>query len=168
MMASDPRGLDGGRFQYFVGTTDEAAMLGAKGEPIPEDRVVSVEFPGPGWAIVQQGNRVVHRAARLRSRAERTTFLVSYVATDMGLPDPTRIRDFRSMDPLHIVLPEWARHKAWLARRKLDRLIAELPFTDDRATIIAALEDAKSELEAAIAEVADESSGHMMRYGKLG
>jgi len=72
------------------------------------------------------------------------------------------------MDPLHIVLPEWARHKAWVARSKLDRLIEELPFTDDRQAIIAALEDAKRELESAIAEVSDESTGHMMRYGKLG
>jgi hypothetical protein len=164
MMASDPRVLEGGRFQYFLGTTHEADALQAASAPIPDDRVVSVEFPGPGHAIIQQGNMLVHRATRLERLAERTTFLVCYLAADLGLADPTRIRDFAGMDPAHIVYPEWARHKAWMARAKLDRLIDDLPFTDDRAALVAALEDAVADIETAIADISDETPGRMMRY----
>jgi hypothetical protein len=164
MTASDPHGLAGGRFQYFLGTTHEADALQAAGTPIPNDRVVSVEFPGPGHAVIQQGNMLVHRAAPLERRGERTTFLVSYLAADLGLADPTHIRDFTGMDPAHIVYPEWARHKAWMARAKLDRLIDDIPFTDDRTVLVAALKDAVSDIETAIADISDETPGRMMEY----
>ena len=166
MAASDPRELDGGRFEFFTGTKDEAKALQEGGSPLPEDRVVPVEYPGPGWAIVQQGNMVVHRAAPLRTLAERTSFLVCYVPADIDLPEANVIRDYTTMDPDHIIYPEWARHKAWLARAKIDRLLEELPFTSDRQTLIAALEDVRAELDVAIEDIRDESKSYLHRYGK--
>ncbi len=61
MMVTDPATLPGGRFEYFLGTRDEAAALAAEGgTPLPE-RVVAPEFGGPGWAIALHGDMVVHR-----------------------------------------------------------------------------------------------------------
>ena len=165
MAASDPRDLDGGKFEFFTGTKEEAARLQEAGQALPRDRVVVVEYPGPGWAIAQQGNMVVHRAAPLGTLAERTSFLVCYVAGDLDLPEANVIRDYTTMEPAHIIYPEWARHKAWLARAKIDRLLEELPFTDDREVLIAALEDVRSELDVAIEDIRDESRSFLRRYG---
>ena len=165
MAASDWTQLDGGRFEFFTGTKNEAADIKASRRQLPSERVVSAQYPGAGWAVVQQGNMVVHRAAPLRTLAERTSFLVSYVATNLDLPETNVIRDYTTMDPDHIIYPEWARHKAWLARAKIDRLLAELPFTDDRETLIAALEDVRSELDVAIEDIRDESKSYLHRYG---
>ena len=83
----------------------------------------------------------------------------------MRFPDPCRISDLKIVDPHHILFPEWARHKAWLARGKLDRLIDELPFTDDRKTIVTALKNAIENVETAIADLNDESEPSMIHYG---
>ena len=166
MAATDQRQLDGGRLQFFAGTKHEVAELTGNGQTIPLERIVSVEYPGPGWAIAGQLNMVVHRAAPLNKLAERTSFLVSYVAADLSLPETNVIRDYTTMDPPHIVYPEWARHKAWLARAKIDRLLEELPFTDDRQILIRALEDVRSELDTAIEDIRDERTSHLRRYGE--
>ncbi|MBT6203569.1 MAG: hypothetical protein HOI34_07695 [Rhodospirillaceae bacterium] len=164
MAASDPRELDGGRFEFFTGTKAELSQMQAAGQGVPRDRVVAVEYPGPGWATVQQGNMVVHRAAPLNQAAERTSFLVCYQPGDIDLDETNKIRSYTTMDPAHIVYPEWARHKAWLARAKIDRLLEELPFTDDRGVLIAALEDVRSEIDVAIDDIRDESVNRLERY----
>ncbi|MEO0489972.1 MAG: hypothetical protein AAFZ49_10515 [Cyanobacteria bacterium J06659_2] len=165
LMVSDPRELSGGEFQYFLGTKHEAAALANSGTPIPANRVVSPTFPGPGYAVVLHGNMIVHRAAKLNTVGERITMVNSYVALDPKAPDPCRLSDLKLTDPHHVLLPEWARHKAWLARGRLDRLIEELPFTDDRAKLIAALEEAIADVEAAITDISDDSEGTMIHYG---
>lgn len=164
MAASDPGLLDGGRFEFFAGTKAEAFELNQNGKPIPPERRVSIEFPGLGWAVVTQGNRVLHRAAPLNKPSERTTFIICYVASDPSLPDANTILPYTTMDPAHIVYPEWARHKAWLARARIDRLLAELPFTDDRETLVRALEEVRTELDTAIDDIRDESLGDFQRF----
>ena len=62
MFVTDPNAVEGGEFQYFRGTKHEMAALHEAGETPPEDRVVSPRLPGPGYAVLQQGNMVVHRA----------------------------------------------------------------------------------------------------------
>jgi len=164
MAVSDPTRLVGGKFEFFRGTKDEAACLMKAGKDLPKDRIVTAKYPAAGWAIVQQGNMVVHRATQLQELTERTTMIVSYVAADLDLPETTVIRDYTTMDPTHVVYPEWARHKAWIARAKIDRLLASLPFTDDREVLVAALEDVRGELDVAIEDIRDDSQSFLHRY----
>jgi hypothetical protein len=165
MMVSDPARLDGGEFQYFSGTKDEADALAGEGKTPPEARVVSPRFPGAGWAVLQQGNMVVHRATRLTKRAERITLVNPYIPRDTSWPDACTVEGLKKVDPHHVILTEWARHKAWLARGRLDRLIVELPFTDDRASIVAALKDAVAEIEAAISDITTDKDQDRLHYG---
>ncbi|MGH6934185.1 MAG: hypothetical protein ACREEE_17345 [Dongiaceae bacterium] len=166
LMLTDPGKIAGGEFQWFRGTKAEAAALTGDGKPLPDARIVSPKFPGAGWAVFQQGNMVVHRGAKLRAPCERITLVNAYVPLDIGLPDPCRFSDLRRVDPPHVLYPDWARHKAWLARGRLDRLIAELPYDDDKPAIIAALKGAAAELEAAIADIADTSEPALLHYGE--
>jgi hypothetical protein len=157
LMVNDPATFKGGRFQYFMGTKQEAANLGAAGMEPPANRVVSPVFPGAGYALVQQGNMVVHRGGRLEEPAERMTFINGYVARDVSKPDPSRLSDLKVWDPPHVVYPEWARHKAWLARAKLDEAIAGMPFTDDRDVLVARLRAAIADVEDAIDDLTSDA-----------
>ena len=153
VLLSDPSNFEGGEFQFFLGTRAEAARyLDARPEDLtevnsnelPEDRICSVAFPGAGYALFQNGDMVVHRVDRLRHRGERITLVPGYVARDVRFPDPTRDVVAHWGEPG--MAAEFARHKAWLARAKLDGLIETLPLTDD-------LELIQRELRWAIADV---------------
>jgi hypothetical protein len=165
MMVSDPTRLDGGEFQYFSGTKQEADALASARKTPPKERIVSPCFPGAGWAVLQQGNMVVHRGARLRTPAERITMVNPYVPRDTAWPDPCTVEALKIVDPHNVVFTEWARHKAWLTRGRLDRLIAELPFTDDRAAIVAALKAAVAEIDIAIRDIESDKPLGRWHYG---
>ena len=74
---------------------------------------------------------------------------------------------FHSVDPHELIFPEWARHKAWISRGKLDRLIKELPFTKDTNLIISELKNAIKDVENAISDLSNEDSGDTKHYGDL-
>ncbi len=94
MMVSDPRPMKGGRFEYFFGSVEEGRDLLLSGQSLPPDRVRSAEFPGAGWAVLQQGYRVLHRAARLEERYPRITMVCSYYTPHPSIAD----RCARQMD----------------------------------------------------------------------
>jgi hypothetical protein len=133
LLLNNPSTFSGGQFQFFRGTAQEAArLLGtdsaglteANARDLPADRVTTMSFPDAGYAIYQQGNMVVHRATRLMHRAERITVVPGFVARDLRFADPTRDQVTSWGEPGQVA--EFARHKAWLARGKLDRMIDQL------------------------------------------
>jgi hypothetical protein len=155
MMVTDPRSFEGGEFQYFLGTKPDAAGLlettaerltDGFGDDLPAERLETVAFPAAGYAFFMQGHMLLHRAARLRTAAERITFVPSYVSRDLGYRDPTNTTSMRLWsDPG--MWTELARHKAWVSRSKLDGIITDLPFTSDRAAICSALRAAVADVE---------------------
>ena len=167
MMVSDPNQQVGGRFQYFLGTKREIQEIKDNNQSIPEDRIISPEFPGPGYIIVLQGNMVVHRGAKLEQPFDRVTMVNGYVPLDLDSVDPSRFFDLKTVDPHQLLFPEWARHKAWLSKGKLNRIIEELPFTEDRELIINKLKSAIEDVETAIKDLSDSSEGEQNFYGDL-
>jgi hypothetical protein len=153
----DPTQVEGGRFEYFLGTREEGrAILATEGE-LPAERVVAPALP-PGYAAMIQGTAAFHRAAPLRSAGYRASFLLSFCHRDASYPDlnddRTYFTDERSrlgvesdVDPSYT---EWARHNAWLARARLGTLMDELPWTNDTSFIAEQLRQAIAPIEAAI------------------
>ncbi len=155
LLLNDPASFVGGQFQFFRGTMEDAAkflktdarnLTGAISQDLPPDRVVSPIFPAAGYAIFQQGNLVVHRATRLLHRAERITCVPGYVARNAHLPDPTRDGVAGWGEPG--IVAEFARHKAWLSRAKLDELI-------EQASLSAPPSEIRENLKRSIADVLD-------------
>ena len=64
-MVTDPTRLQGGQFEYFLGTKEEAAIFAAENRKPPRNRVVTPDFAGPGYAFALHGDMVVHRGAPL-------------------------------------------------------------------------------------------------------
>ena len=167
LMVSDPTEQIGGEFQYFLGTKKEVNNIKKEGKLLPNDRVVNPTFPGPGYMIVMQGNMVVHRGAKLIKAFDRVTMVNAYVPLDTFYDDPSRFLDVKSVDPHELLFPEWARHKAWISRGKLNRLIEELPFTKDKNLIISELKNAIKDVENAISDLSNEDTGDLEHYGDL-
>ncbi|MCE2517753.1 MAG: hypothetical protein J4F41_07970, partial [Alphaproteobacteria bacterium] len=65
MFVTDPKANQGGAFQYYRGTKHEVTALTKAGQPLDPAKIVSPDMPGPGYAIMQQGNMVVHQAKGL-------------------------------------------------------------------------------------------------------
>jgi hypothetical protein len=172
LMVTDPSELEGGKFQYFNGTQEEGAAILNNAQDLPSERIVSPIFPGAGYAVFQQGSMVMHRATRLTRKAERITLVNGYVSLNTSFPDQSRFADMKAVDEHSVLLPEWARHKAWLSRNKLDALIQELSFTGDqqesahRTAICTALREAITDVEMAISDIEDTSESKMLYYGR--
>ena len=164
MLASDPASFSGGQFQFFRGTREEAAsLLRVRSEDLttaivrdlPSERVIGVKFPAAGYAVFQQGAMVVHRATRLERRGERNTMVIGFVSRDVALPDPTRDSIVGWEEPG--IIAEFARHKAWLSRTKLDSLVRQMDVNASTSDIRRMLEDAIADTRRAI-EIIDGSS----------
>lgn len=153
MMVTDPATVDGGHFEYFLGTKHEAAELAAKGETPPTDRVVAPEFPGPGYAIALHGDMVVHRAGPLHTLSERISMVNGYVALDTSVDDQSRSADLLVVDDHEVLFTEWAKMAAWRSAGRLEELVEHLPYTSDRQRVITSLEFAIADVQRAIDEM---------------
>ena len=166
MLVTDPATLDGGQFEYFLGTKDEMAELAGQGKTPPPDRVRAPRFDGPGYAIALHGDMVVHRGAALNKPGERVTMVNGYVAMDTSGDDQHRHKDLRLVDDPEALYAEWARHSAWRARERLDTLLSDLTFTSDRKKVAAQLEEAVKDVAATVADMNDDGEHHMHHYEK--
>ena len=156
ILLTAPELFRGGKFQYFRGTKVEGeTLLGGRGEEgtqteLPASRVSDMDFPGAGWGFLQQGNMVFHRACRLLEKAERTTMIPSFVALDAE-KDATNVTNMRRWgDPG--LLAELARHEAWSAGARLQKIVDELPLDASADEVAAALETAAAGLSRFAAE----------------
>ena len=164
MMVTDPQSLDGGQFEYFVGTKYEMAELAKQGKTPPLDRVVAPDFPTAGYAIALHGDMVVHRGAGLNKPGERISMVNGYVSMDTTRDDQHRHKDLKLVDDPECLYSEWARHSAWRARNRLDHVLENLDFTADRQAIANMLEEAVKDVSETIDEMRDTNDHHMHHY----
>lgn len=166
LMVSDPRPMKGGRFEYFFGSVEEGKEMLEGGRGLPPDRVASPDFPGPGWAVLQQGHRVLHRAARLEERYPRITIVASYWTPLADVADPTDLASLLKIDGREIALVEWSRYQALVAARRLEH------FAETLTDFSRPLTEVQSSLRRIVADVADtveafdrQDEGRLISFG---
>lgn len=153
MAVTDLGATAGGQFEFFHGTKAEAAELQAAGRTPPPDRVRAPAFPAAGAAVALHGDMVVHRGAPLTEKAERITMVNGYVTVDPPAEEQSRTIDLIEIDDPNTLYTEWARTAAWRSSQRLQRLIDELPFTDDVDRVAAELRAAVADVDRAAAEM---------------
>jgi hypothetical protein len=166
LMVSDPRQMRGGRFEYFLGPVEEGRALLESESGLPPKRVASPEFPGPGWAVLQQGHRVLHRAARLEERYPRVTIVGSYWTPLPDVDDPTDLPTILKVDGPEIALVEWSRFQARVAAHRLEH------FAETKTDFARPPDELQRELRAIAARLAeaadafdDPGEGRLISYG---
>ena len=135
MFVTDPKTVQGGEFQFYKGTKEEFQALRKAGQPLDETKIMSPDMRGPGYAVLQQGNMVVHRAKGLSAAGERITMVNGYVPRDISFPDFSRFDQLSLVDPPHIAASEYARHLQWMARERLDASLDGFTFSADTQTM---------------------------------
>ena len=153
MTVTDPAQVAGGRFEYFLGTKQQAAQLAERGETPPAELTVTPELPGPGYAIALHGDMVVHRAAAITEQCERISMVNGYVSADTTRDEQSRSADLISVDDPEVLYAEWARFAAWRAKGRLEALLEGLEFTSDHEAVATRLESAVADVERAVAEM---------------
>ena len=164
MFVTDPKRNQGGQFQYFKGTKEEMAALKAEGQAVPPERIISPDMPGPGYAILQQGNLVVHQAKGLTAPGERITMVNGYIPFDPDYPDYARYDQLCHADPAHVVTTEYSRHAAVQTKRFLEKHLIDQPFSDAQSQSAEHLEYAAEILRVA-AEQIRAGKGQMEHFG---
>ena len=174
LFVTDPKSVEGGEFQYFKGTKDDMERLYREGAPFPEDRLVSPDIPGPGYAVLQQGNLVVHRAkgldhARMKkatySGMERITMVNGYVPADMRHRDFTAFDQIYKVDPQAVISGEYARHAAWMGTARLNHTLDQTPGSCNRQALAADLRAAAADLTQAADALEAASDGKLAHFG---
>ena len=174
LFVTDPKDVAGGEFQYFKGTAREMAALATSGAPFPEDRIVSPAMPGPGYAVLQQGNMVVHRAKGLDhsvmnkaeySGLERITMVNGYVPADVSYPDYTAFEQLYRIDPPDVIAGEYARHIAWMAEQHLKAMLAHQPGSQDKSSLSKQLASIAQQLNQAAEDLSSAQAGNLNHFG---
>jgi hypothetical protein len=166
LMVSDPRPMRGGRFEYFLGPVEEGRGLLESGAGLPSERVASPDFPGPGWAVLQQGHRVLHRAARLEERYPRITIVGSYWTPLPDRDDPTDLPTLLKVDGAEIALVEWTRFQARVAANRLEHLAGtKTDFAHPPADLQRDLREIAARLEAAADAFDRPEEGRLISFG---
>jgi hypothetical protein len=166
LMVSDPRPMRGGRFEYFLGPVEEGRALLESGAGLPAGSVASPDFPGPGWAVLQQGHRVLHRAARLEERYPRVTIVGSYWTALPGRDDPTDLQTLLKVDGPEIALVEWTRFQARVAAQRLEHLAGtKTDFAHPTGELQRDLREIAARLEAAADAFDRSEEGRLISYG---
>ncbi len=164
LLLTDPKKFEGGYFEYFQCTKGKAirSLIRDEGDP----HIIKVEFPRAGYAVLQQGNLVVHRASAVTKGDERTTMVQSFIPGEGEFVDVSKLSDCKSVDRHDILFSEWARYKAYLSKRRLESLINEIPYTQDKDLICMEMRKAIRDVEEAILEISDPSEGRLIHFGQ--
>lgn len=164
MFVTDPNSVEGGEFQYFNGTRDEISALRAKGKPVPADRIIAPEMPGPGYAVLMQGEHVVHQARGIQE-GERITLVNGYTYLDAQSRDFTALGQLVYADLESTVLSEYARHMALRCQARLSDSITQPDFSGDAQAVSNRLRRARLELDDAIAQLESLEHEEMKHFG---
>ena len=154
LFITDPNKVEGGEFEYFLGTKRQIENIHLNGLKIPSNKIISIKPPAPGYAIFLHGNMVVHRAKGIHSDGERITLVNGYVAKDIiKNPDFTNFEESYLTDPKHVGTSEFVKHTALIAREHLNQFINDVEFSADRKKYIEELNNANKILSDAIKKI---------------
>jgi len=165
MFVTDPNDVEGGEFQYFKGTRDEMAALKQVGSPFPEDRIFAPTIPGAGYAVLIQGNYVVHQAKALKSKGERITLVNGYSYADKDIPDYTALGQLALADPEALSCAEYTRSMALRCAQKLQPMVNTPDYCLAAQQRIDLLKQARDELDEAIHKLETYGNEAMQHFG---
>ena len=164
MFVTDPKSVDGGEFQYFKGTRDEFSNLHAEKQSIPAERVIAPDMPGPGYAVLMQGDHVVHQARGITS-GERITLVNGYTYNHSTARDYSALGQLTHADPEPTVLAEYTRHMALRCNQQLQDAINTPDFNSNAQSHASALRIARQELDDAIEKLESHKQEDIIHFG---
>jgi hypothetical protein len=163
MILTDPAPMKGGNTEFFRGTIEEGMRILSERGELPSERIGKIEYPGPGWAFLQQGHRILHRAASLQVPYPRISLVASYYCADAEWREPTILSPLRKADGRDIALVEWANYAAYRTVQRLQSFLARQPdFSVPLAEVKRQLAECLADAERAIEEFDSTDPGSLI------
>merc|ERR1711916_100703 len=106
------------------GTRDEALSLFKQGKTPTKSQILNFGRQEAGYGVLMQGHRIFHQVTSVLRGDERTTVVFSFQPKTPLCQEPISkiAQTYNGKDPLHILIPDWARFHAWKTVRRLDVL----------------------------------------------
>lgn len=164
MFVTDPNSVEGGEFQYFKGTRDEFCEIKALNKKIPTERIIAPTMPGPGYAVLMQGDHVVHQARGIKD-GERITLVNGYTYKNSGAKDYSALGQLIHADPEPTVLAEYTRHMALRCTQQLQNAINTPDFHANTKSHASTLRLARQELDDAIEKLESHKYEDIVHFG---
>ncbi len=164
LFVTDPNDVEGGEFQYFRGTYDEMSELQKLQQPVPHDRIVAPHIPGPGYAVLMQGDQVVHQARGIEA-GERITLVNGYTWLKSEARDYSALGQLVNADAEPTVIAEYTRHMALRCQSRLQECVDYPDFNSGTEYHLRKLKTAKRELEDAIQKLQLLDKEEMQHFG---
>ena len=128
VFCTDPDQYTGGTLEYFNGTREEGTELlsaGVEERRSFDRRVLNVGRQKKGYGVFMQGWRVFHQVTPVLSGDERTTIVFSFHPRNvLSLEACKHFRlTYDPVDPLHVIMPDWVRYRAWKVMRRLEIML---------------------------------------------
>jgi hypothetical protein len=137
---------------------------------VPEDLVEDVCYGRAGNACFMQGSKILHTVdAVLQAREPRISLVNSFMSLRPFAPDPTRYATFAQPgfgDEERVVSVEFARHKAWRAKGKMQYVLEQIPFSGKSSHTSSELANIFEEAAAELQRAADVISGKFDDHAK--
>ena len=164
MFVTNPNAVEGGEFQYYDGTRDEMSRLRARRDSVPVDKIIAPAMPGAGYAVLMQGDHVVHQAKGI-SEGERITLVNGYTYLDTNSIDYSALGQLAHADAESTVYAEYARHMALRCRTRLSHCIEQPDFGGTVEAHADKLRHARRELDDAISQLESMKPEEMRHFG---
>ncbi|CAM9128983.1 unnamed protein product, partial [Ectocarpus fasciculatus] len=141
-----------------------------KSEGVPEELVETVRYTKAGYGIFMQGSKILHSVSEVvAAREPRMSLVNSYVSTRPFCTNKLRYSLFQRVDGRTFIDYEYARHRAWRARGKLQYLEEMSTYTTPAEDMVSVLRSAAQELLAAadfLDGVTSDHDGHIEVKGQ--
>ncbi|CAF0788546.1 unnamed protein product [Brachionus calyciflorus] len=130
---SDCENMKGGDLQVLKRDRDWSAidLLNSQNDDYTPEEILTVKYPGPGYAVFMQGSHIFHHVTSVKEATEpRISLIHSYMVSNCFEEDSTKFSTFKGLDPEHISFMEFARLFAWRSSEMLDELINRTDFDE--------------------------------------
>lgn len=132
---SDCENMIGGDLQVLKKDREWSAIeiLNAQSDDYTPDEIMTVKYPGPGYAVFMQGSHIFHHVTAVKEGKEpRLSLIHSYMVSNCFEANSIKFSTFRGIDPDHVSFMEFARLVAWRSSEMLDELINKTDFDEAR------------------------------------
>jgi hypothetical protein len=129
--------------------TEAFRLIVDTGNRVPEQHLLTVNYPTQGCAIYMQGSRMVHHVTPvIKAKERRISVVNSYQPRDPFYPDDTRLSVF--LNEPETCMYEFSRHRALRARDQLNMFLSQKQWISNPITLSKELKEIATELDDAV------------------
>jgi hypothetical protein len=138
ILMSDMTGSVGGELELILKPTDDAfKLLEETNNNVPDDLLVKVRFPGPGYGLYVTGSELVHHVTPLiKSDSPRITLIQSFASADPWVAvDRTKWDYYSKAVSADWGGYEWMHYQSWKLGSQLLSLPQRVAWTPDNSVV---------------------------------